>query len=960
MLMKSPSFCLLIVSLSLGFFASGLQAREILLHRGFGNYASTKGSYTSEISMGRGSSSTSLKDNQVLGSGRGAVTAFHLNGKSAGANEYATIQVAKSPHLATANRVWHADIVPGRTRYLFRAQIYVPTSTTMRARDRVQLTLRFLAADNDASHQVTRQSHQYTGATGGWVQAEIEGTVPARDRSGSPIALIAPIVTLADMGDNARDGVFAYVDRLDLKVFVEGPPARPARRLTRRPSTLDQDRNGYSDVWEAVYNASDLPPQGDADKDGVTNLEESRMRTNPRSAASVIDPYFVKRSARNGQIRWKAPPMIGGRVVTSTSLDPGTWTAVDQDPRLVGREFRQSVDLQRGSGFYRVEPIEIDSDRNQIPDWMEDFLGFKNRTTSPTVALPAHSYDGNGDGKPEKRFSPELVAFNEMYFQPSPDAQPSKAQAARLLMQASFGPTPREIAEVQKRGLAGWVDWQLKRPKSHLRHYIRAIKHEHSGAGNNPNLNGYHIVKTSGRVSGRNVKSAWFRTMINAEDQLRMRVAWALSQIFVVSRNAGALSQQPEAMTNFYDILVDESFGNFEDLLYKVALNPVMGTYLSSLQSRKADPSVNQFPDENFAREIMQLFSIGLWELNLNGTRKLDRSGEPIPTYDNGDITTLARVFTGLGHDAFNFNRRYQDDGPYMLKPMKIYPEYHDYGRKSLLGNLVIRGRHFSEGDSGVARSKAGLAEIRQVAAFLTNHPSAAPFICKQLIQFLVTDNPSPGYVARVATVFRNDGSGVAGNLSAVVRAILLDREARNPSEHLSTKYFGKLREPTIRVVHLCRLFNLKRFKDLIFWDFGSYNEQTLQAPLASPSVFNYYRPDYQSPGVIADRGLTSSTFQILNSFSSVSFPNYAWSFLNDGLAHSRRYSFKPEFSQIENLSTAEMLEFLSVHLCAGALSASSRAIIAEALTAEGLSREERARLAAFLVAVSPEAACQK
>ncbi len=216
-----------------------------------------------------------------------------------------------------------------------------------------------------------------------------------------------------------------------------------------------------------------------------------------------------------------------------------------------------------------------------------------------------------------------------------------------------------------------------------------------------------------------------------------------------------------------------------------------MGTYLSHIGNEKADPANGRYPDENYAREIMQLFSIGLWELNPDGTRKLDSQGEPIPTYDNTDITNLAEVFTGVNFPSNNFGGGWRDDGDsenqWMLRPMKIFASHHDWTVKHIPMGVDDNGNrlHYTIPANPSGDDNAALAEVETVVEQLVNHPNCAPFISRQLIQFLVTSNPSPAYVQRVATVFTDNGSGVTGDMEAIVKAILLDNEARNPLNHL-------------------------------------------------------------------------------------------------------------------------------------------------------------------------------
>ncbi|MEM9237498.1 MAG: DUF1800 family protein, partial [Verrucomicrobiota bacterium] len=251
--------------------------------------------------------------------------------------------------------------------------------------------------------------------------------------------------------------------------------------------------------------------------------------------------------------------------------------------------------------------------------------------------------------------------------------------------------------------------------------------------------------------------------------------------------------------------------------------------------------------------------------------------------------------------------------------------------------------------------------DVEDAVNILFNHPNTPPFISRQLIQFLVTSNPTPGYVQRVATVFADNGSGVRGDLEAVVKAILLDDEARDPLQHLGTPHFGKLREPTVRAMHLSRILNMGRHSNLRWWDWGTYKDQSLQDPMNSPSVFNYFRPDFRLFGDLASNGLDSPAFGIVDSYSSISFPNHLWTICNTGFKDGSGAVLSEDLSALESMASdiPGLLDHLSLLYCAGTLGAESRASISTVLGSEG-NLTERARLAAYLVLNSPEGTCLK
>ncbi|MFK8081480.1 MAG: DUF1800 family protein [Granulosicoccus sp.] len=414
---------------------------------------------------------------------------------------------------------------------------------------------------------------------------------------------------------------------------------------------------------------------------------------------------------------------------------------------------------------------------------------------------------------------------------------PGAPEAARLLAQASFGATLESISAVRQLGIEAWVDDQFTRQGAPHLEYVRAYPGSHSLSGPR--------------------QHKWMMDAINGDDQLRQRVAWAYSQILVTSDLTQTLEREQHAMTNYYDILLRNAFGNYRDLLEDVTLSPIMGIYLSMLQNGQGDPEGNTRADENFAREVMQLFTIGLYELNLDGTIVQSPGGEPVLAYTQENVEEYARVFTGWSYaDANNFDKAPADSFTDKYLPMLPFPGFHDLGSKNLLNGVVSPAGISAEDDLDIALDS------------LFNHPNVGPFFGKQLIKRLVTSNPTPGYVARVATAFNNNGSGVRGDMRAVIRAILLDPEAR--SGYVNVPDYGKLREPLIRWTHLWRAFNVQRGRESSNqqYNHGSpYIEAAGdflgQGILSSPSVFNFYSPGYAPLGAIRDAGLTAPEAQI-------------------------------------------------------------------------------------------------
>ncbi len=433
---------------------------------------------------------------------------------------------------------------------------------------------------------------------------------------------------------------------------------------------------------------------------------------------------------------------------------------------------------------------------------------------------------------------------------PSPTHATTAGEAARFLTQATFGPTEAELAHLTGNAYATWIDSQLATPPSFHRDAVNARAAEWIARGD----------EGGGWQGPRN--ETWWQRALTAPDQLRQRMAFALSQIFVISQ-FGALDIHHEGVTIYYDMLLEHSFGNYRDLLEDVTLSPMMGTYLSMMRNRKPDPVTGHEPDENYAREVKQLFSVGLSHTHLDGSLKLDEEGLPIPTYTQEETVGLAHIFTGWGphyDDAdpprwSNGNVAARNDwfryGYDALRPMSYYPDFHDTQERVILGGHVI-----PSGSDGVDR-------LRQALDAIFQHPNTGPFMAKQLIQKFVTSNPSPGYVARVAAVFNNNGSGTRGDLGATIKAVLLDYEARALAPRQSYSY-GKPSEPLLRVARALRVLpaNLPKPGDPNYYINLQYGMPE-QAPLLSSSVFNFYQPGYSNPGPIARAGLLSPEFQI-------------------------------------------------------------------------------------------------
>jgi uncharacterized protein (DUF1800 family) len=363
--------------------------------------------------------------------------------------------------------------------------------------------------------------------------------------------------------------------------------------------------------------------------------------------------------------------------------------------------------------------------------------------------------------------------------------------AARLLTQATFGPTKAEIDALTGGDIDAWITAQLALPFTSHRTATVADRNTFGGSSSFTNWNAIHPP---------NRQAAWWKIALTSPDQLRQRMAFALSQIFVTSDVALGDDNRAEPLANYYDILGRHAFGNFRTLLEEVTLSPIMGEYLSHLRNAKAtfdsSGATLTTPDENYAREIMQLFTIGLVQLQPDGTLVLGEDGLPIPTYNQTTITEMAKVFTGWAYPSTNL-ANFRTAGANYISPMQIFPAFHEDGAKNLAPVL----------STPVPANQGAANDLRIALDALFNHANTPQFISKLLIQRLVTSNPSPGYVYRVAEKFRNNGAGTRGDLGAVVRAILTDYEARSPDIAANVS-FGKLKEPILRLSALLRGFN--------------------------------------------------------------------------------------------------------------------------------------------------------
>ena len=468
-------------------------------------------------------------------------------------------------------------------------------------------------------------------------------------------------------------------------------------------------------------------------------------------------------------------------------------------------------------------------------------------------------------------------------------------QASRFLAQATMGATKADIALVQSMGFSGWITEQISRPRT--AHWDWLI------------TNGYSAPNFINSQQGFD-NTVW-RQIISEPGQLRQRVGMALAEILVVGIDGVNQQWRQFSVAAYLDVLLDNAFGNYRTLLEGITTNAAMGAYLTFINNRRANPTTGAMPDENYARELMQLFTLGLNRLNMDGTLQM-ANGAPVDTYTQDDVTQLARVFTGLvldSPDSTTPNR--------LRRPLVINTALHESGASSFLGTTIPAGTE-------------GLAAVRLALDAIFAHPNVPPFVSKQLIQRLVTSNPSAAYVGRVAAVFANNGSGVRGDLTAVIRAILLDTEARSDAV-LTAASTGKLREPVIRFTNWARAYGATSTGGL--WPIGNTSSSSTQLAQSfgrSASVFNFFRPGYTPPNTpIATAGLLAPEFQITNELSVIAFINFMQPIIQNGIGDVRaNYA---EISALANDSAA-LVDEVNLVLAAGQLSATTVAAIRAAV----------------------------
>jgi uncharacterized protein (DUF1800 family) len=530
-----------------------------------------------------------------------------------------------------------------------------------------------------------------------------------------------------------------------------------------------------------------------------------------------------------------------------------------------------------------------------------------------------------------------------------PNTPPAAAEAARFLTQTSFGATDASISMVRSDGYAEWLAEQMAMPVSGSHVAFMQARRALPNAPN-PSVNEWY--------------GSFWQQAVTAPDQLRQRVKLALSEIFVVSVADPNVDELSAA--SFYDMLGANAFGNFRTLLEQVSLHPAMGVYLTWIANQKADLTTGRHPDQNYARESMQLMTIGLYQLNADGTQKLDGAGRPISTYGASDIAGLADVLTGYSWyspapSTTTFLGGNKDPNA-ILKPMIPYASFHATTAKSFLGTTIT-----------ASTTPDPPGDLKIALDTLFNHPNVGPFISKQLIERLVTSNPTPAYVGRVAAVFNNNGKGVRGDMAAVVTAILLGPEARDTASALANPNYGKLREPMVRMTNWMRAFNAQSASGGWLLTSTAANTSLDQAPLTSSSVFNFFRPGYAPPGTkLGGLGYVAPEFQIADEVSVAGYLNTMQAAIGSGVGSNHDITTAYATEQGVAPNAGALVDRMNLLLLNGQMSSTLRTRIVDAVNGVAIpggtatqsqinaALLNRAKLAAFMTMASAEYLAQR
>ena len=679
-----------------------------------------------------------------------------------------------------------------------------------------------------------------------------------------------------------------------------------------------QESLPVSELWLRQFPGVRLDADFDSDGDGFSDFEEGVAATDPFDPDSflLLDADY---SVSTGLVdfSWEGK---SGKLYLIEVLSEGNWQTLAGSIAREGEP--QTLSLAADDTLIaRMVVQDIDHDQDGVSGWEEAMLGWSDEDPR-SAGTDVHDYAAlygmlEGEGT-------VLLAGGSISI---PKTKPSFAETSLFLSQASFGGNRETINAVRDTGFVAWLDTQLAMEEMTLTEELLFSEDETRN------------LFTWGKT--------WWGTVMRSEDQLRLRMAYALSQIFVISGTGNdAIRNSPELQAYYYDLLVKNSLGNYRELLEDVTYSTQMGVYLSHLWNAKGDLEKGTFPDENFAREIMQLFSIGLWKLHPDGRPILDEEGKLVPTYDNGVITEMAKIFTGFGLGAAPSFSFYLGTTEWN-HPMKIYDEYHSEGSKRLFDGVTIPA------------GQTAAEDVAMALDIISAHNNVPPFMSHLLIQRFTSSNPSPDYRRRVSRVWADNGEGVRGDLKAVLRAILLDPEVRHPDRRSGKR--GKVREPILRLASAMRFFNAENQQSPPTYPLvmNYFNQSVGQQPLFAPSVFNFYQSNYRPLEVPDGGSIISPEMQIATSGRLINMDNFMEVLVRSGLDPAFmpdekviQLDFQYEYDWGDGLRS--LLDDLNQNLAGGRLSEASLDIIE--MAAEGQPTQQlKIQTAIHLILESPE-----
>jgi endo-chitodextinase len=678
---------------------------------------------------------------------------------------------------------------------------------------------------------------------------------------------------------------------------------------------------------------------------------------------SVAKVMFYLGANKLGEVttppyKFVAQNIPGGRqVFTAIAVDDqGATASANSDPVDIemGGNLKPKVTLQvtpPPGGFLHPATIDIRAEATDLDGTVKKVTinNGSTRLADLTVApftyrwtpVLAGSYTLRATAYDDKGLASDVTELVVVVRAPPSNISAATKDAARFLAQATFGPkSVAEIDVVRNGGYEAWLNDQFSLPTTPHVYYLNERK------------------AAEGKVREEHSYEAIWNQWLKEGGQLRGRMAFALSEIVVISNIAPDLDAY--GMSSYYDMLNRNAFGNYRQLLEEVTLHPTMGYYLNMQGSKKEDPAKGTHPNENYAREVLQLFSVGLYKLNQDGSRQLAGDGKPIPTYDESVVKGFARAFSGWNFAGNNTSdpKIFDPAKENWLEPMQPWEMHHEPGEKKLLDGVVIQPGFGARQDLKLALDN------------IFNHPNVGPFIGRQLIQRFVTSNPSPAYISRVAGVFNNNGAGVRGDLRAVIRAVLLDPEARDLSKLADPKW-GKQREPVIRFANYLRATGAKSTSGRNkIWYLDNADQGLGQSPLLAPSVFNFFSPNYRQPGPLAAANLVAPEFQITTETSMVGQLNFFGNLITSGGYGSGDTRLVMDLVPLNTLGAdaVALVDRLNLLLMSGTMSDEMRNIMINTLSSLSIAKTgggsgtitDRVKAALMMIALSPEYAIQK